>query len=135
MRTPLVSQSNYGSNPYHNSMHGADVCLFTHLFLHKYGFVKRLKKVELLATLLGAIVHDFNHPGTSNTHEVKGQSPLAVTYSDQSVLEYHHMWASFTVLQTKGFDILSGLSLEDYRTCRSVMIQVPINMSMYRATV
>ena len=77
----LKLESNYGTgtNSYHNSMHGADVCLFTHLFLTKHGFDKRLSKVQLLGSLLGAIVHDFNHPGTTNAHEVKLGSSLAVS--------------------------------------------------------
>eukprot|EP00966_Prymnesium_polylepis_P204797 4744140-Prymnesium_polylepis.1 len=127
-------------------MHGADVCLFTHLFLTKHGFDKRLSKVQLLGALLGAIVHDFNHPGTTNAHEVKLGSSLAVswvvsnqspivmpvhlTYSDQSVLEFHHMWAAFCVLKTPGFDILSGLSTEEYRAVRALMIQLILNTDL-----
>ena len=66
----LEIQSRYGSGQYHNSVHGADVMLSTHLFLTKFGVVGRLTKLQLLAALLGAVVHDFNHPGTSNAHEV-----------------------------------------------------------------
>ena len=67
----LRAEHGYGANPYHNSMHAADVLMSTHLFLTKYGLVTRLTHLELLAALLGAIVHDFNHPGTTNAHEVK----------------------------------------------------------------
>lgn len=67
---------------------------------------------QLLASLLGAIVHDFNHPGTNNTHEVKIGSRLAVLHSDASVLEHHHLASSFTVLKTKGTDVLTCLTSE-----------------------
>ena len=126
----LKIESNYGTNEYHNSMHGADVCLFSHLFLTKHGFHKRLSKAQLLGALLGAIVHDFNHPGTTSAHEVKIGSSLAITYSDQSVLEFHHLWASFTVFKTSGLDILSGLSTEEYRAVRSVMIQLILHTDL-----
>jgi len=126
----LKIQSNYGSNEYHNSMHGADVLLFSHLFLTKHGLHARLSKAQLLGVLLGAIVHDFNHPGTTSAHEVKLGSSLAITYSDQSVLEFHHLWASFTVFKTSGLDILSGLSTEEYRTVRSVMIQLILHTDL-----
>ena len=120
----LRIERKYGNNPYHNSIHGADVMLHTYLFLNKFGFAKRLSKEQLLAALVGALIHDFNHPGTSNAHEIKLGSLLALTYSDQSVLERHHLASSFAVLKTKGFDILSGLSMEDYRAVRSMMIEV-----------
>ena len=51
------------------------------------------------------------------------QSLLALTYSDQSVLERHHLASAFAVLKTKGYDILSGLSSDDYRTVRSLIIE------------
>ncbi|KAL3911892.1 MAG: hypothetical protein SGPRY_008525, partial [Prymnesium sp.] len=54
---------------YHNSIHGADVALSTHLFLTKFRLIERLSKTQLLAMLLGALMHDFNHPGSTNAHE------------------------------------------------------------------
>ena len=54
---------------YHTSIHGADVALSTHLFLTKFGQLERLSKVQLLAVLVAAMMHDFNHPGTTNAHE------------------------------------------------------------------
>ena len=76
---------------YHNSVHGTDVLHTTHLLLSSYSLVGRLSKFQLLASLIAAIIHDFNHPGTNNAHEVKIQSARALTYSDQSVLERHHL--------------------------------------------
>ena len=61
----------YGSNSYHNSIHAADVMLSCHHFVTITGVAQRLTKLQLLALFLGAIIHDFNHPGTSNAHEVK----------------------------------------------------------------
>lgn len=157
----LEIQGRYGSGQYHNSVHGADVMLSTHLFLTKFGVVGRLTKLQLLAALLGAVVHDFNHPGTSNAHEVApspppptlpphphpvpppraprcapprlpiSQSParqikihsrLAIVYSDQSVLEQHHLASAFAVLHTPGTDLLSGLTTEEFVMVRSPII-------------
>lgn len=119
----LRIERKYGSNEYHNSMHGCDVMLHTHLFLTRFGYASRLSHVQLLAAFIGALIHDFNHPGTTNAHETKMQSLLALTYSDQSVLERHHLASAFAVLKTKGYDILSGLSLEDYRIVRTLIIE------------
>ena len=57
----------YGDHEYHNAMHGADVALGVHHFIVNFGLTARLTKLELLAALVGALVHDFNHPGTNNT--------------------------------------------------------------------
>jgi len=120
----LEIQSRYGSGQYHNSVHGADVMLSTHLFLTKFGVVGRLTKLQLLAALLGAVVHDFNHPGTSNAHEIKVHSRLAILYSDQSVLEQHHLASAFAVLHTPGTELLSGLTAEEFVMVRSLMIEM-----------
>jgi hypothetical protein len=81
-------QREYGANPYHNHMHGADVLLGVHLFLRDYGYASALSPVERLAAIFAAALHDVAHPGTTNSHEVKavvkGCSPLALRYNDSS---------------------------------------------------
>lgn len=57
-----VLEAGYGANAYHNSQHGADVALGVHAFLSHFGLLRRLSKLELLAAIIGALVHDFNHP-------------------------------------------------------------------------
>lgn len=48
-------------------------------------------QVEVLAAIIGAICHDFNHPGTNNSFEVKLGTERSVRHSDTSVLERHHL--------------------------------------------
>ena len=100
------------------------MALSLHVFLSQFQLVGRLTKLELFAAILGALCHDFNHPGTTNSHEIKSGSLLALTYSDSSVLERHHLASSFAVMKTKGYDILSGLSPDDYKTVRSTIIEL-----------
>jgi len=126
----LRLEHNYGANEYHNSMHGCDVMLHVHVFLMTYRLHKRLTKVQLLAALLGALIHDFNHPGTSNAFEVKVSTVLALTYSDQSVLEFHHLASSFALLRVKGYDILSGLSAEEYRAVRALIVELVLHTDL-----
>eukprot|EP00966_Prymnesium_polylepis_P323850 7379985-Prymnesium_polylepis.1 len=101
----------YGSNPYHGPVHAADVLLSQHL-----------SKAQLLAVFLGAIIHDFNHPGTTNAHEVKTQSLRAILYSDKSVLEQHHLATSFMLLTESRFSVLRGLSAAEYGEVRGMII-------------
>ena len=126
----LRIESKYGSSTYHNSVHGADVMLHMHLLLDLHGLTKRLSKPQLFAAFLGALIHDFNHPGSNNAHEIKTGSLLALTYSDSSVLERHHLASSFAVMRTKGYDILSGLSPDDYKTVRSTVIELVLSTDL-----
>ena len=118
-------EGDYGNdNPYHNSVHGADVLVATHLFLAKFDVLPHLAPIMLLAGLLAAIVHDFNHPGTNNAFEVKIASPLAVRHSDDSVLERHHLAAAFEILYRKEYDVLEALDGDERKQLRGAMIDV-----------
>ena len=46
------------------------------------------------------------------------------------MLEHHHLASSFAVMKTKGFDILSGLSHDDYRTVRSLMVELVLQTDL-----
>ncbi|KAH8082948.1 calmodulin-dependent cyclic-nucleotide phosphodiesterase [Aureococcus anophagefferens] len=118
-------EGDYGNdNPYHNSVHGADVLVATHLFLAKFDVLPHLAPIMLLAGFLAAIVHDFNHPGTNNAFEVKVASPLAVRHSDDSVLERHHLAAAFEILYRKEYDVLEALDGDERKQLRGAMIDV-----------
>lgn len=119
-----VVEAAYGDNPYHNSMHGADVAVGVHLFLTRFGLIDRLSPHELFGAILGAIVHDFNHPGTSNAHEARLVTERAITHSDQSVLERHHLHSTFRLLQHTSCDILAALAPEDRSVVRRTIIDM-----------
>ena len=50
-----------------------------------------------LASYWAAAVHDYEHEGLNNDFLVKTAHPLAITYSDQSPLEHHHVAAATRV--------------------------------------
>lgn len=54
-------------------------------------FQKWLSDLEIFTSLLAAIVHDFDHPGTTNAFHVGSGSDLALLYNDRAVLENHHV--------------------------------------------
>ena len=78
----LALEREYGGNAYHCAAHAADVAMSMHHFLTRCVPQRKCSDVELLAAYLGALCHDFRHPGTTNAHEVKVMSPLALTYND-----------------------------------------------------
>ena len=103
-----------------------------HLFLVNFKLAGRLNPVELIALLMAAAVHDFNHPGTNNGHEVKMVSELALLHSDQSVLERHHIASAFSVMHARGCDMLASLTNEQFRKARALMIELVFHTDLSR---
>ena len=54
-----------------------------------------MSDLEIFSLLFSAIIHDYNHSGTTNNFHVQSTSDLAVIYNDKSVLENHHVAAFF----------------------------------------
>ena len=57
-------------NPYHNLMHAADVTQTTHHIIRQSGLVAWLSDIEILATIVAAMIHDYEHTGTTNTFHI-----------------------------------------------------------------
>ena len=53
-------------NPYHNSIHAADVTQSLGCLLISDEFSSQLSDMELLSMIIAAAVHDVGHPGESN---------------------------------------------------------------------
>nr|CAG4715633.1 unnamed protein product [Naegleria fowleri] len=113
---------NYGTNPFHNHIHAADV-LHTFMFiLEAIGIIPLLSLEELLAVILAATMHDFQHPGTTNQYQIQSCSDLAITYNDKSVLESHHVASFYTLLKNDKYNILRGLTAKQRRYVREIVI-------------
>ena len=54
--------------------------------------------VSIFALVFAAIIHDFKHPGLTNSFLVHTQDDLAITYSDDSVLERFHLASGYRAL-------------------------------------
>ncbi|DBA66901.1 TPA: hypothetical protein ACH3X2_002024 [Trebouxia sp. C0005] len=85
--------------PYHNSTHVASVVQMTHMLLCHGGIIKSkaMDRPLMWGTYWAALVHDYEHGGLNNDFLVKTAHPLAITYSDQSPLEHHHVAAATRV--------------------------------------
>ena len=82
-------------NPYHNNLHATDVLQTTHWLISQTGVKDRLSDLEIFALLFSAIIHDYQHTGTTNNFHIQSNSSLAIMYNDRSVLENHHVAAFF----------------------------------------
>ena len=76
-------QDGYLDNPYHNKIHGFDVCQTVNVFLSKCKLISlaNLNSLDIAAMLLAAAVHDYEHPGFNNTFLINTRDKHAVRYN------------------------------------------------------
>lgn len=117
-------------NPYHNNLHAADVAQTVHHVLCQTGLMHWLSDLEIFATLLAALIHDYEHTGTTNNFHVMSSSETALLYNDRAVLENHHISAAFRVLRDDECNVLQNLSREEYRELRTLVIDMVLATDM-----
>ncbi|KAL7535758.1 hypothetical protein ACHAWF_005264 [Thalassiosira exigua] len=74
---------------YHSWYHAVGCTHASFLFLTLGGADAYLEKVDVFCILMGALIHDLDHPGTNNDFEIKRSSSLAKLYDNDAVLERH----------------------------------------------
>ncbi|XP_055710282.1 dual specificity calcium/calmodulin-dependent 3',5'-cyclic nucleotide phosphodiesterase 1-like isoform X2 [Phlebotomus papatasi] len=117
-------------NPYHNNLHAADVAQTVHHVLCQTGLMHWLTDLEIFATLLAALIHDYEHTGTTNNFHVKSGSDTAMLYNDRAVLENHHLSAAFRVLKEDECNVLQNLTRDEFRELRSLIIDMVLATDM-----
>jgi len=111
----------YESVPYHNFYHGFHVFHSVHCIL-KDKTIGYISSHHVLSLLVSAACHDIGHPGNNNAFEINARTDLAITYSDDSVLERYHCSKTFELLRDSESNLLSGLSLPEFKECRRIII-------------
>jgi len=122
----------FKDNPFHNVMHVLDSMQGMH-YMMKVGKIKKdLQTIDLFSSFVSCIIHDFEHPGYSNAFVIRTKHPLAIRYSDYSVLENHHLAASFTLMYdpAKKCNIMENMPLELQKDARRSMINAVLNTDM-----
>ena len=65
-----------------------------------------MSDLEIFTSLIAAIIHDFDHTGTTNNFHINSGSGLALLYNDRAVLENHHVSAFFRyIICNKNFPL------------------------------
>lgn len=117
-------------NPFHNSLHAADVTQSTHVLLNTPALESVFTPLEVTAALFAACIHDVDHPGLTNQFLINSSSELALMYNDESVLENHHLAVAFKLLQNEGCDIFCNLSKKQRQTLRKMVIDMVLSTDM-----
>ena len=123
-------ESGYPDNAYHNRVHCADVLHSMYILLTRGLGPELAGDQEMVAGLLAAIIHDYEHKGVNNDFLVRFQDELALKYNDRSPLENHHIAASFEVMVTKPYDIFCSTNTAQFTQIRKSMIEMVLATDM-----
>mmetsp|Transcript_11580 Transcript_11580/g.13396 ORF Transcript_11580/g.13396 Transcript_11580/m.13396 type:complete len:948 (+) Transcript_11580:322-3165(+) len=108
--------------PYHNSIHAADVLNSAYHILVKLNLSKNMSKLQCLAGLFAAAIHDLGHPGRTAKFLVETKNELALLYNDESILEQYHSAEAFRILMDPDRNIVINLPEEKYCEFRKLVI-------------
>uniref|UniRef100_A0A8C9NWT2 Phosphodiesterase n=1 Tax=Spermophilus dauricus TaxID=99837 RepID=A0A8C9NWT2_SPEDA len=122
-RWVLSVKKNYRKHvAYHNWRHAFNTaqCMFAALRAGK--IQNKLTDLEVLALLIAALSHDLDHRGVNNSYIQRTEHPLAQLYC-HSIMEHHHFDQCLMILNSPGNQILSGLSVEEYKATLKMIKQ------------
>lgn len=128
----LAVQAGYHPNPYHNSVHAADVAQINYYIMMKCKLHKEcsLSQEQILASILAGAIHDYDHPGLNNSFHAHTNAYLATLYNDRSILENHHLACVFEILRLAKFNILAKMTEDQVREIRETMIEMVLSTDM-----
>ncbi|RLN85670.1 hypothetical protein BBJ28_00018155 [Nothophytophthora sp. Chile5] len=127
-----IQRGYIASNPYHNSIHAADVMQTVHYFLIQPELAPFLRPLDRVLALIAAGVHDFKHDGFNNSFHISTASEIALRYNDHAVLENYHVAQSFMVMKNADLNVLGQLTPEDFKYAREMIIQMVLATDMAR---
>ncbi|XP_031441005.1 cGMP-specific 3',5'-cyclic phosphodiesterase isoform X2 [Clupea harengus] len=111
----LSVKKNYRKNVvYHNWRHAFNTAQCMFAVLRSGKLQNKLTELEILALMIATLSHDLDHRGLNNTYIKRSEHPLAQLYC-HSTMEHHHFDQCLMILNSPGSQILSGLSLEEYK--------------------
>ena len=81
--------------------------------------------------MIGAIIHDVDHPGRNSAFLCNSRSELAILYNDTTVLENHHSALGFKLTHSDDrVNIFQKLDSETYKVFRQGLIDVVLATDM-----
>lgn len=127
-------QAGYKNITYHNSSHAGDLCQTFNYYMVAGGLRDKCKmdNVEILSCLVSACMHDYEHPGVNNAFLVNMVDEKALRYNDVSVLENHHIAASFELMFQEEHNWLCNFSQADFKRTRALIIATVLSTDMQK---
>ncbi|OON15512.1 3'5'-cyclic nucleotide phosphodiesterase [Opisthorchis viverrini] len=111
-------------------MHAADVMQTCHMIMHLNNLRNWLTDLDAFALLFAAVIHDYEHTGTTNNFHISTASELAIVYNDRGVLENHHVSAVFRLMQQDEYNIVNNLEQAQFKEFRQMVIDMVLCTDM-----
>ena len=84
-----------------------------------------------MSCLIAGSLHDFEHPGVNSVFLVNMKDKMATRHNDLSVLENHHLAASFQIMAGSiNCNWAVKMTTTDYKRMRNLMIQCVLTTDM-----
>ena len=127
-------EENYKQVPYHNAIHGIDVCQTVYSFVMHYELmdIAQFELLDLAAIIIATTVHDLEHFGYNNAFLIETQHTWAVTYNDHSVCENHHVARAFELMALPAQNIFQHLSPDQFKDMRKRIVAMVLGTDMGR---
>jgi len=127
----LAVEARYEANPYHNSLHAADVTQACAVMLRLVDECAPVSPAEALAVLLAAAVHDLGHLAVNNDFLVNTRDARALTYNDLSVNENYHAASAFQLaLSSPALNIFGRLATAEFKAVRQLVVGLVLATDM-----
>jgi len=123
-------ENQYLENPYHNSLHAADVVQTTHRLLTNTTLRECSSELEVLSAIFAAVCHDVGHPGVTNEFRVKKGDEDAITYNDISVNENMHCAIAFRTLYADSCNFMKTMIRPQVLSVRKMAIGIILGTDM-----
>lgn len=130
VRLLLKVEQGYKEVPFHNYVHGADVTHGTAYFMTRDTVARHMSALDLYCMVLGAAIHDFEHPGYNNAFLVASKNETAILYNDSSVLENYHIASAWRMMLQDDLNPFAGFSPEQYNEARATMVYAILGTDM-----
>lgn len=123
-------ENSYKNNPYHNSMHAADVMSSYMYFVNNSDMIDAISSIEMIGGIIATLGHDVGHPGKTNRFLVLTHDDVAIAYNDISVLENMHTSIVFSLLKIEDCNILINFNSEKWLVVRKCIIDMILATDM-----
>lgn len=118
------------NNPFTNAIHAVDVAHRVNYFILTGGVMKHISDLDIMASMIASVIHDFQHPGVNNGFLVKTKNKKAIRYNDNSVLEHHHLAAAFGIMMDQNCDITMSLTEDQFWLLRVLVINMVMSTDL-----
>lgn len=124
-------ESGYGSHPYHNCTHAANVVQMAYKLLTAGGmYPAHIGWTGVLSFILAAIIHEYDHTGFTNDFLVESAHPYAVTFNDSSPQENHHVSSAWKLLNEPAYDFMCRLPASTRASIRKHVVPLVLATDM-----